>query len=454
VNEPHPVNGAFPGLNLATDPLELGFAGAIDMSNVEPDRPGTPLRKRRGWARLTTTLGTNLYTGLGENTTHIVAGAGTRVEAINKSTGAVTSSTTLSAPTFPFRFQRYGSAVYFTNGVDQVQKCSGSTFTAPAGLAAITARPLIAMQPVDNRLVTTLDTTLYFSAPNDPEDFSGADSVTVDGNIITEICAWDNSLYVFIADRFYVFYGNSTDSTGGTVFNYRTVNTGIGVPGNPERVRAVATPEGVYFAGPDGIYLTSGGPPVKVTQDLGPLFDNDGTVPSYYTGDEDSVSAMAYAGGVLFCLYDTDRVLAYHLESRQWFQWSSDAVDLLAGEDDRLYFPQGSVKHIGYFHPELTTDNGTAIAWYYQSGFDDLGQPVEKVVRDLELWGTGSVTLQIATDHDAVDTGSALTLGVTTSDTARQRTARRGTFFSYRLSGSGSGTVNRLVFHPRDARAR
>jgi hypothetical protein len=49
-----------------------------------------------------------------------------------------------------------------------------------------------------------------------------------DGEVITEWRVGAATLFVFKQTKFFVFYGNSTDGSGNPVFNYRSVDLGVG----------------------------------------------------------------------------------------------------------------------------------------------------------------------------------------------------------------------------------
>jgi hypothetical protein len=63
--------------------------------------------------------------------------------------------------------------------------------------------------------------------------------------------------------------------------------------------------------------------------------------------------------------------------------------------------------------PNYTDDNGTAISSRYRTGFLDFGYPgQEKRIRSLNLTGTGTVNVKVATnDAITLGTGTAVTLG-------------------------------------------
>lgn len=473
------VLNTFGGLNLPDDPQDVGLTSAIDLMNVDFDRRGR-LRTRDGYGQVTAAEGTNrydslhtFYSGTG-NWDTIIAGALTRLEAIDPSDGSVDATST-AATASPHRFVTFGgssgTAVYIANGTDGIRKyTTGGGFTSPAGLAAVTGK-FLAVQTPDNRLVSAKGSRVSFSGAGTPETFGANDWVDVtpgDGESIVGLVSWNHLLFAFKETKFAVFTGNSTDGTGGSIFNYRVVQSpsGVGSGLGGALAAAAATPDGVVFADTSGVYLTTGGPPVLISDGLKPLFDQD--APQYST-----VSFMSNPWSVVsvrrkvFVTYSIDETFlgsdlatfVYDLDAKTWTVWDIPAKALAVIRNNAfapatvLFADATGTRHIHKFGSDETTDNGSAISWWYQSGFGDLGVPEAKRVPFASVWGTGSVTLQMAVDHGVPDTGGALTLGMSPgTGEARQSVARRGRLLSFRLSGSGQAVVNRLGLYIADSR--
>ena len=109
--------------------------------------------------------------------------------------------------------------------------------------------------------------------------------------------------------------------TGGVTFEVRKVDVGVGCAAS----RGIAVGlEGVYFVGADGVYLTTGGPPRKISEEIDPIFRDDDFVPWFTggsaNGDLLNLAAMTYHKKRLYLAYSqgdgqsvtwNDRVLVY-----------------------------------------------------------------------------------------------------------------------------------------------
>jgi hypothetical protein len=186
------------------------------------------------------------------------------VAGIQGSPSAAMSSTVTSVAEFGtgttsylYLAQGYGASVF--------RATLAPTFSTPAGMPNA---QFLAVQPSDNRLVaayTSADpaSRVKFSDPGDAETWGANNYVDLtpnDGEVITGMVAWRDQLFVFKQNQFFVFYGNSTDGSGNPVFNYRTVDTGVGAV-NGRFSTCVAAPDGVYFMSARGVYRTTGGSP-------------------------------------------------------------------------------------------------------------------------------------------------------------------------------------------------
>lgn len=485
---PVPVEG-FGGLNLAGDQTSAGWGSCIDALNVEVF-PGT-VRSRGGYGLVGTaaaaidslaavdTTGTQ-YLILGTTTPTLqVFSTGGVAQTVNRIGGG--TGTTQSASAASHNFVSFGDTtheyVYIANGTDQIRRFEPSTltFTAPAALSAFTAN-LVAVTPWDNRLVTngtTNKSRIWFSdndpAATNPQETFGAnnfiDLTPGDGEKILAIHAWRDLLFVFKRSKYFVFYGTSPDSSGNPIFNYRTVNTGIGLSATDityAQRAVVATPDGLYFAGALGVYRTTGGPPELVSGPLTPLFtlDSSRRAPFYARGNISWNPNLAIrvqlvwsdrlyvicedAFGSLALVYDP---------AVGWVPWSMP-TNVIAGTAQAqgaggpfLYFGSGT-SLLAYFPAAVnTTDNGTAITSRYRAGFSDLGSPDMKRIHSWRVDGSGAPTLQVSTDFGALETGAALTLGTSPAIAeAVRRYAPRGRQFSWQLgASSGLWSVNNLV---------
>lgn len=392
----------------------------------------------------------------------------------------------------------YGAAATTTTivRIDEVAPSTTSVAAPTCGWLAVT--------PASNRLVIASylgpaanRDRVHFSDAGAPETFGANSYIELDpsdGEQFTGAVTWRDLTFVFKYSKFFVFYGESTSGTGTPVFNYRAVRSGQGIPiwsqGN-----VVAGTDGVYFQAADGIYRTTGGEPQKISSPLDPLFRNGRLDRSASSGlsmfrfnDANRVGKMAWHRGRLFAplLIDpaagsgvgSGGLLVWDSRVDRWHVWSMPTSSLASGLagtasgglSEQLLFARdqdngattGKIYTFGDF--AATTDDGTAIAAYYASGFGSFGLPAEEVeVRHAELVGRGdSMSLEWYRDQGAtaqstqtftVGSGS----GFGTSSTmvpgrARLRTAARGGSLSWRLSGNAPWRAQRFVVWPREVR--
>lgn len=314
--------------------------------------------------------------------------------------------------------------------------------------------------PIDNRMVVgAANSKVSFSDPGAPETYGANNFVRVtpgDGEEINGGAAYNNQVFIFKRSKFFVFYGTSTDSTGNPVFNYRAVEAGVGMANHiPQSVCVGA--DGVYFLADDGIYRTTGGPPTKVSAALDPLFDS--TTSTFWQGGSYTVASgdggrLTWLDGSLYAwLPSTGKIFVLDTQTGAWTVWSlSTAYGLTSlpasgtyGDRPRLLVSTAGGKMLRV-EPGLTTDDGTAIVSRYRSSFDSFGTAGRKRIREAIVEGIGSPRLQWSSDWGALGTADTLTLGTSPAvDTARQRRANRGRFFSFQVgAASGAWTVNRI----------
>ena len=430
---PVPIPGFGGGLNLrdrvdAVDPTQ-----AIDALNVTFGTRGS-VQQRAGIDNLTasplTAAGATMIPYYQTATTpSVVVGCGTRVEAV-AAAGTVTSQTGLTTGTWGFaRFGTPGvEAVYFGQGSTNLNKLVNTTFTT--AIASTPEAGALCVMPASNRLVATrfLNTTggpdgtaassspshVYFSDEGAPETWTTTNYIQLtpgDGEAIQACVAWKEFVFVFKESKFFVFTEESADAAGAPIFNYRTVDAGVGAIG-PKSV--CAGTDGVYFAGRDGVYKTTGQEPQRVSGAVDPIFDS-------------SVSASDfYQGGTLLQSQATNTALWWHNErlyvgftstgtannytliydpTYNW--WSLTDLKAAAGCSFRrsstpeLTFCDTTNKHVYFSNSSLTSDNGTAITSRWRSGWTDFDTPTQKTVRRSEVWGTGAVFAGMSPDFEA-----------------------------------------------------
>lgn len=341
----------------------------------------------------------------------------------------------------------------------------------------------IAAQPKDNRLVcwgfpsatsgpngaASSGSHAYFSQPDNPQMYDETDFVILspgDGETGRAAATYNDFTFLFKQSKFFVFYGNSVDSTGGTVFNYRTVGNAFG--GSSSAIyqgQVCSAPSGVYVITDTGVWKTAGGAPQLVSDALTPLFRQNVSTLAYqgtgYTklaprSATGSGGAFWHQGKVFFSVTITRSTattssgwLVLDEQSGQWVVWElADTPRVGASVSGAVAFPSGIAtsgrKGLLSMDGTATTDNGTAISSYYTSTYLAYGEPkAEKHVRSSELHGTGTVTL--AWGKDLQTHGTAETVAMS-SGVGHARTGARGRVLSFKIAASAAGwTVNRVV---------
>ena len=464
----------FGGLDLRVDAQQAGPGGAVDMLNVDFDRRGI-VRTRDGTTSLYTAAASiDGIASVSGSQGYIFFGTGSNVYLIDSTSnppGALIATTASAAYPLGRMVSFGGSPWYFVDGsASAVRRVdAGAVVTTPGGIPTGTC---IARQSPDQRLVVgnAGGTTgkVAFSDPGDATTFGANNYVTLP-EIVRSLVLWNDLLFAFCPNSFYVFYGNSTDSAGEPIFNYRLVSNSVGVqdPSGFGNEVADCTDDGVYFISARGVYKTTGGSPTKVSGALDPLFDERATAP-YFVGNSSSPptsgrAALVCSDGMVYAAAGSPGNNGYWFvldpESGIWRYWQiADGWYVLPAVqvfDSSLPWQHRTVlasfngTAISYLNPSATSDNGTAIVSRYRSGFWNPGQPgAEAVVREWLLDGTGTVNFQTAV-NDAVTLGSAASVALGTSPAVaqgRDRRAVKGRNVSFQVgASSGAWSLSRVV---------
>lgn len=466
------------GLDLRVDPQQAG-SSAVDALNVDFDRRGV-VRTRDGTSTLYTAAATIDGIAAVPNTVgYVFFGTGSNVYLIDTTTGPpaglVNTTASTAYPTSRMHSPNGAAPWYFLDGATTVRSVTAAAVVATPG--GVPAGYSIEMQTPDRRLVVAnAGSTAGKLAFSDAGDFTtfGANNYVTLPEWIEDLVNWNDMLFVFCRNSFYVFYGNSVDSAGEPVFNYRLVSGQIGTSsqGNQFGDNAAALPDGVYFSNHSGIYRTTGGPPVKISSPVEALMNHRST-PPYFVGNGSTPSTtvadvLVASGGRLFVRVGTTAQNGYWLVydpaggtwsywhvANGWYVLAERLIDASGVQppEARTVFASYNGTSITYMNPAATSDNGTAIVSRYRSGFWNPGKPgAESVVREWLVDGVGTVDFKVAAD-DAATLGSAASLALGTSPAIaqnRDRRAVRGRNFSFQIgASSGAWSVSRVIANVR-----
>jgi hypothetical protein len=455
--QPIAVNDFAGGLNLRDKADAVGDREAIDLLNVTFTERGA-IRQRDGFTDLTPADLTNRVDSLAayynaSGARHLIAGCGTRLEAIDNNGAVLAAMTGLTSG--PYTFARFGAPgtepIYAANGADTPRKWNGSAWSAPtatvngvvgqalprAGSIAVTpaAPGATSSSNANNRLVATGFATTtggpagaatnpsraWYSNPNQPEIWETDGDLTAkrgrnfvdftpgDGERIMAAVTWRELTFIFKETKFFVQWGESTGPDGySPVFNYREVVNNIGLPAP----LAVTTGrDGVYLVNRRGVYRTTGGDPELLSDIISPLWTGDPEV--YYGGEPINIGRLDLVrmlwhmeqlfiaiptGGRNYC----DRLLLYDTQHRWWSIYDI-AASALAGfrRVDRNEVTHGLAtgsQRVARRNYGSASDRGAPIVSRWRSGWTDLGATQQKTIRETKVWGSGAVILSPSTD--------------------------------------------------------
>jgi hypothetical protein len=413
------------------------------------------IQQRPGYDNLTEALTNRVgslepfYTSSG--TRQLLAGCGTRLEALSTAGAVVDSETGLTNAVWDFaRFGKPNAEVaYAGNGTDTLRKWNGSEWTAPT--AAVNAEGAKAMPKAGslcvwpsggNRLVATRFSTttggpggaisspdhVWFSDPGDPESWHTTEPeenqvqlMPGNGEPIQACVAWKEFVFVFKETSFFVFYavGSPNDSPE---FLFRPVDAGVGLVS--PRAYCIH-PTGVYFMARNGVYRTTGQEPELISSAVEPIWSGEAS--PFYTGGTLATGSIANcAMGAwedrIYLAFPTaeanSRVLVYDPRFEWWSLYSIPASCLTSfrvGSREELAFGYASgANKVGRHSTAYTNDEGTAISSRWRSGWFDLGNPDRKTIRESKVWGTGVVEIGLDSDFTVV-TGNRETLDMSGS---------------------------------------
>jgi hypothetical protein len=430
-----PFEGFGRGINLVDKSDSVDPAEAVDCLNVLYSQRGA-IESRPGYNNGTASELTNraeslspYYTAAG--TKQLVAGCGTRLEALNSSFEVVASATGLTKAVWDFvRFGKPNEeVVYAGNGTDSLRKWNGTEWTNPTitvdGAAAKTGvkAASLATLPAYNRLVCGGFSTktggpggaesspshVYFSEEGNPEAFESTAYIQFtpgDGEKVQAVVTWREFVFVFKESKFFVITDQARDSENKPEFVFQTIETGVGLA-SP---RAVCIHQsGVYFMSREGVYRTTGSEPEQVSSLVEPIWSGDTSL--FYKGGVLAFSAITNCAmetwdEKIYLSFPTasanNRQLVYSPEYKWWSVLNLPASCLATfraeNETELIFGYSSGEKMIGRHKTSYANDDGVAIKERWRSGWFDLGSADIKKVRAAKIWGTGKVTMEIDKD--------------------------------------------------------
>lgn len=316
----------------------------------------------------------------------------------------------------------------------------------------------VAVQPIDNRLAVQAlgawgvagaasDSTVVFSQPDAPHQFDETDYVTLDaddGERITAMAAYGDYLFVFKRTKVFVFYGNSTDSTGGAVFNYRTFR-GLDDGGEIFPGQVVVADDGLYFINKRGVWFTNGQRPVLASEKINWLFTADAQADGRLLQPQPAGQGFAARDMLFFPVSQVSSLgTASHnywlvFRDGEWWLWLfGEYVRAGAWGYVNAQFPRSNADGVSLMSVEdtntTTADSGTAFSAYYTSPYMHFGSPgVEKTIRQTELRGSGTVNLSWGVNKQSHGIPVSVTM---LNNRGLDRTAVRGETLSWKVSNS------------------
>lgn len=453
------------------------------------------VRARLGFDNHTSSAAAAAYTQLYPHSdTRLLARRTTTLAAINTS-GAEATTTTVSSSNF-VHATRYGtpsaSYSYIADGSTALIRYDGTSFTAGtssatvdgSGSAAMPKGKFLTVTGSSNRLVvagtassggpggaTSGGSYVWFSDPGSAETWDSNNFVQLDpgdGESIVGCCTWRDQVYVFKKSKLYIFYGETTDADGNPVFNYRSVHLGgridvLAPTASFGNASVTTAPDGVYFSGSSGVWVTTGDVPANLTDDAFRDLTYDpspirGVSHAYLVG-----LGLHHHMGRLYLNLGVSGQRVYDMQLGEWMTWSAPVTGLATwkngGSEPLLMASATNSNDVVKFsdtNNEYTDDNGTAIATRrYQTSWWDLGLPGEKSIREVEIWGGGSVDVKVYADFVASGgTSTTLDLGSATSTSLSTRkiasVAVTGNYFAVDISASAYFRIDRIILHLRD----
>lgn len=373
--------GRFGGLRLDLPIDEVGGEEAIFARDVDWDGALGKVRCRDGFQKLKAAEATGPYKGLAAHSaTRLLAvkrinSTEVKIVAIDR-TGAELVEAAWTKEAAKSTFARFGtpSASYTyaraAFSTHKVVRFDGAAFTEPtAAVDGVGGKEMprgafMATWPAGgNRLVVANTAAtggpnaaassashVWFSDPGNAESWhtvapeaSYAQLSPGDGEEITALVVFGGAVFVFKETKFFVFYGVSLDNEGAPSFDFREVNLGEGNRMKRASSEALAetsdqiatsAPTGVYFCTTDGIYVTTGGEPAKISNALKPLEETtpfDGPMAAFLNGSTETCrwpAAGIVALGQRLVVKRAEFLFVYDIPTGAWTCWKQPSVSL------------------------------------------------------------------------------------------------------------------------------
>lgn len=454
----------FGGLRLDLPVDEVGHSEAVALRDVDWNGSLRHVRSRDGFQKLKAAEATGDYKGLfPHSTTRMlvvkrVSGGEVKLVAIDRDCVEKTTATwnsTVARSTFSRFGTPSGSYTYCRPNVAaaKVVRFDGTTFTEPtATVDGVAAKEMprgafMATWPAGgNRLVVagtaatggpngaaSSASHVWFSDPGNAESWHTvapeANYVQLspgDGEEITAMTVFGGMVYVFKETKFFVFYGVGVDNEGGPEFSFREVGLGEGSRMKRPALAAVeetsdqlacAAPSGVYFATSDGIWVTTGGEPVKISQALRALEEAapfEGPMADVLNGSTEAfrwpATGIAAIGHRLF-VKRYEFMFFYDIPTGAWGCWRMPSVALAVWTG--LTAASGAETASAYTAGEVTESGGGGERTKWAGLPNAKGAPDGKYATTLELGVSGKTeSEQIGMPHAFAIPASAIIQGI------------------------------------------
>ena len=460
------------GLNLRDKADAIGDKEAIDLLNVTLGLRGA-IHQRDGYADLTAADLTSRVDSLSPFYTvgglrHLIAGCGTRLEAINAIGNPIAARTGLLGG--PYAFARFGDPtheyLYAANGRDTLQRWNGASWADGGVLATVNGAAGQAMpragaicvgaqhpgsasgSNASNRLIATAFGTqtnagpggavttpsrAYLSNPGQPEVWetdgdipakrgrNWIDFTPGDGEEVMAAVSWRELTFVFKETKFFVIWGESTatDATGAVITDFR-VREVVNAVGLASKMAIAVGRDGVYFMNRRGVYITNGGDPKLLSDIMSPMWTQDPDI--YFQSSPINLARLdlcrmlwhmerMYLAVPTGAASANDRMLVYDTQHGWWSLMDVPASALASFRADVqpvvVHGYSSGPLRVGKQVPGAERDRGTqTIVSRWRSGWSDYGLPQQKTFRETKLWGSGAVIVSPSVDFERGTRGS------------------------------------------------